>query len=330
MSSITTLLYVYNHDKWLSKAIESILAQSLEHQIVIIDDASSDTSFDIIQSFSLNQPQIKVIRFQEHQGKVYGLNRGLIEVKTDYVAFAESDFISVKDRYSKQYQFLESNSDFGVVGSFVNNDLINFKKRNWTASYIEAVLFFGNPIHHSSVMARSKIFAQQANNYRPLFENFMADHDLWLRIKRNWKFNILPEDLVIDLLSQDEISRYRSKKQADAATDFYVKHLNRLFNYSPASAELKKQISLYLGNEAEKFGHPRKFRLWFDKLLALNEQYNAFPQEEFKTAVEYQWKRLGWLLRNYSIRRYAQYEKQNGKFMPLVYIQLILKGAKLK
>ena len=90
--------------KNIKSSINSILNQTLDDiEIICIDDESTDNSFNILKNFSKKDNRIRVFT-QENQGSGKARNKGLSEVKGEYVAFLDSDdYIVDETSFSKLY-----------------------------------------------------------------------------------------------------------------------------------------------------------------------------------------------------------------------------------
>ena len=96
---------VYNGERYLAEAIESVLSQTFEDfEFIIVDDASTDDSFDIAASY--DDSRIKIIRNEKNIRLQKSLNRGLELVGGEYVARMDADDISLPERFEKQVKFL--------------------------------------------------------------------------------------------------------------------------------------------------------------------------------------------------------------------------------
>src|SRR5690242_19294735 len=90
---VTVLMPVYNAEKYLAEAIDSILQQTLTNfEFIIIDDGSSDRSISIIQSY--NDPRIRFIRNEQNMGISKTLNRGIEMAAAELIARMDADDIS--------------------------------------------------------------------------------------------------------------------------------------------------------------------------------------------------------------------------------------------
>ena len=89
---VSIIVPIYNASEYLSRSIESILNQSYKNiEIILIDDASSDNSKDIIKEYALKDPRIKPIYSEVNQGVSKTRNLGLKTISGDYVTFMDAD-----------------------------------------------------------------------------------------------------------------------------------------------------------------------------------------------------------------------------------------------
>jgi glycosyltransferase involved in cell wall biosynthesis len=87
---ITVLMPVYNGERYLRQAMDSILNQSVEdYEFLIINDGSTDRTLEILQSYK--DPRIKVINNEGNIGLTAFLNRGLKIAKGEYIARMDAD-----------------------------------------------------------------------------------------------------------------------------------------------------------------------------------------------------------------------------------------------
>lgn len=106
---------VYNGEKYLKEAIESILNQTFkDFEFLIINDGSTDSSIKIIKSFS--DSRIILIENNQNMGQSKTLNKGLSLARGEYIARMDQDDISLPDRLLTQVDFLEKNINIDIVG----------------------------------------------------------------------------------------------------------------------------------------------------------------------------------------------------------------------
>ena len=112
---ISVVMSVFNADKYLRDAVESILGQTFtDYEFIIINDGSTDRSLEILESYK--DDRIVLIN-QSNSGLPKALNIGIDRSKSDYIARMDADDISLPQRLEKQYSFMIANPDCILVGS---------------------------------------------------------------------------------------------------------------------------------------------------------------------------------------------------------------------
>ncbi|MCG2691439.1 glycosyltransferase, partial [Microgenomates group bacterium] len=115
---LTVILPVYNQQASVLAAVDSILSQTFPDFIfIIVDDASSDHSPEILQTSARKDQRIKLIINHHHLGLTKSLNKALRFVKTKYICRMDADDIALPARFVKQTQFLESHPQIMLLGT---------------------------------------------------------------------------------------------------------------------------------------------------------------------------------------------------------------------
>jgi glycosyltransferase involved in cell wall biosynthesis len=105
---ISVVMPVYNSDKFLVEAIESILNQTFKNfEFLIIYDDSKDNSFSIIKKFQEQDQRISLI-LGDKEGISGALNKGISLAKGKYIARMDSDDISISTRFEKQISHMQN------------------------------------------------------------------------------------------------------------------------------------------------------------------------------------------------------------------------------
>ena len=190
---------VFNADAFLTEAIESILSQTFrDFEFIIICDEPTDKTHEIIERYQKIDDRIKVI-FQKRKGLVSSLNQALKLAKGEYIARMDADDISHPQRFEKQIEFLEKNSDIDLCGAWANfignNREISsvFKPAN-SPNLIKWDLHFFNAIAHPTVVMR-KTFFEKNGQYLDS-DIHCEDYALWVRAMNTSKMCNLPLILV--------------------------------------------------------------------------------------------------------------------------------------
>lgn len=114
--NISVIMPVYNVEKYISIAVQSILNQTFENfELIIIDDASTDKTYDIINCFQ--DKRIVKLRNQTNKGVAATLNEGLKLAHGEYVARMDGDDVSKPDRFEKQLCFMKDNPELLISGT---------------------------------------------------------------------------------------------------------------------------------------------------------------------------------------------------------------------
>ena len=180
---ISVMMPVYNGERFLSKAIRSILRQSFEDfEFIIINDGSTDKTEEIIRSF--NDPRIVYKKNGANLGLAQSFNVGIDAARGEYLARMDADDISLPNRLEKQLGFLEREPQIGIVGSSIliideSDKEIAFHSRPEDHTNIKFSSLFSSPMYHPTVMGRMEIFKK--HRYNETFSN-SEDYDLWNRL----------------------------------------------------------------------------------------------------------------------------------------------------
>jgi len=195
---ITVLMPVYNGEKYLREAIDSILSQSHAHfEFLIVNDGSTDRSEEIIRSY--DDPRIRLIT-RENGGVSAALNTGLQYASGEFIARMDADDISYPERLALQYAFMQKNPDCMLIGADVNyideegTFLFHFQCPAHTDARIKALIRRDCLFVHSTVFFR-KDAVLSLGGYNIHAHNF-EDHLLWVNLLQKGKACILNTPLV--------------------------------------------------------------------------------------------------------------------------------------
>ena len=109
---------VYNGEKYVAEAIESILGQTLsDFEFIIIDDGSQDRSAAIIRSYAARDDRIRCVMLEQNTGEASARNRGMEVARGEFVTGMDCDDVSLPERLQKQVDFLQANPEIGAAGT---------------------------------------------------------------------------------------------------------------------------------------------------------------------------------------------------------------------
>ena len=197
---VSILMPNYNCWDYIEEAIQSILSQSYtDFEFIIIDDGSSDNSWDIIQSYAKKDSRITAMQNEENLWIQFTRNKLFENAKWEYYALFDSDDISTVERIEKQVRFLDDNDEYILCGSnfvFINKESIVQDSKIFPESdeEIKKAFFFRNPIWQNSVMVRASGI-REVNWYDHRYA-VTEDLDLWIRLWANYKLYNIQENLL--------------------------------------------------------------------------------------------------------------------------------------
>ncbi len=238
---VSVLMPVYNVEKYVAEAIESILTQTFtDFEFIIINDGSTDRSEEIILSF--NDSKIKYLKNAHNLGLVETLNFGIKIALGVYIARMDADDISFPERLSNQVVFMDQNPKIGAMGSayeiFGDVTKIYYPPTDPILAYTH--LSFNSAIGHPTSIIRKSVLDKNNIHYESKFE-YAADYAFWIRISQVANITSTKEPLLHyrwhkSNMSNSDPSVNRGKSAARAL--WYELHLNR-----PVSKLEKKYLS---------------------------------------------------------------------------------------
>lgn len=246
---ISVLIPTYNVGKYVKEAVESILNQTYSNlELIIVDDASTDNTFDILKELAEYDKRIKLFRNSKNSKIVETLNFALTKATGTYIARMDGDDISLPTRIMQQYLFLIENPCIDLVGC----QPISIDEKGNELSYHELivdekkiykVLSCTSPVLH--IWLTKKSVYEKLNGYRL---SPTEDYDFLLRMKtEGLRFTNLDEFLYKVRIRQGNTLTTQGLKQRKAfnyARRLYKQRLlNGFDNYSFEEYTKKTKVS---------------------------------------------------------------------------------------
>ena len=155
---ISVLLPVFNGEEDINIAIQSILNQSYKDlELLIIDDGSTDNSYQICMNISEQDNRVKVFRNHNNLGLTKSLNLLINESSGKYLARQDADDWSEETRFEKQLKFMNDENIDVVYARSVRNDTQNIFPRLSYYLPLNFVLRYKNPLIHGTMLAKKNI-----------------------------------------------------------------------------------------------------------------------------------------------------------------------------
>lgn len=212
---ISVVLPVYNAEKYIAEAIDSILSQTFsDFELIVINDGSTDASLTILQSYQDIDARIRLFS-RENRGLVNTLNEGIDLARGVWLARMDADDIAMPQRFEKQLQWLEqTNSDIcGSWVQFFGSSDQRTLRHPCSDDAIKMSLLFGSPFAHPTMLMKNELIKKL--RYDPVWDK-AEDYDLWERAGRaGWKMTNIPEVLLSYRQHEAQISSATSIKQQE-------------------------------------------------------------------------------------------------------------------
>lgn len=204
---ISVVMPVYNCERTIEEAVQSVLRQTYENlELIIVDDCSSDRTADIVSG--MQDPRIRLIRNKVNRGASYARTCGIEEASSEWIAFLDGDDKWDMEKLAKQTALLEKHP--GAVLLFTGSAFMNDEGRmlEYTLHVPEMItyeeLLKQNRISCSSVLVRKEMMRKYPF---PDISMIHEDFAVWLRILREVRYAYgIDEPLLIYRLSNNSKS----------------------------------------------------------------------------------------------------------------------------
>jgi hypothetical protein len=195
---VTVLMTVYNGQRHLREAVDSVLGQSFrDFELVVVDDGSTDDTAEVLGA--ITDPRVRLTRNGANLGLTRSLNRGLTLARAELIARHDADDVSEPERLARQIAFLDAHPDVAMAGAWyrkIDEDGASLGDRMLPADHdrIRWALHFYCPFVHSAVVFRASA-VRAVGGYDEQF-SYAQDYDLWSRLAAAYHVANLAEPLV--------------------------------------------------------------------------------------------------------------------------------------
>lgn len=278
---ISVVMSVYNGEKYLREAIDSVLSQSFgDFEFIIINDGSNDDSLSIIKSYT--DARIKLIDNGVNKGLIYSLNKGFDNAKGKYILRFDADDICLKDRFEIQYNFMESNPEIALMSAYATwfFDGCKFISRTIKSATenekIKAKFIFENHINHSCVILRRELIEKEKYRYDKKYLH-IEDYGLWLQIAQKYKVATLDKVLLKCRISRASVTS-TANRDMNSRKIIYNIIYNEIYNtlgYTPniSDYDIHFEICMIQNLKESKFSLKEKVEYCKKLITANNEKF---------------------------------------------------------
>jgi glycosyltransferase involved in cell wall biosynthesis len=221
---------VYNANRYVAEAIESVLSQTFDDfELIIVDDGSTDRSLRILRRFERQDRRVRLVS-RPHTGYVVALNEMIALARGELLARLDADDVALPERFAIQFAYLRDHPEIICVGSQAHiidefGRILHNNHPGMSHEEIHEIALEGRcPLAHSSIMMRRESVVA-VGGYRVEMQP-AEDLDLWLRLAERGRMANLPDILIKYRIHSDSVSEkyqqtqlYRSKDASDQACD---------------------------------------------------------------------------------------------------------------
>jgi glycosyltransferase involved in cell wall biosynthesis len=230
---ISVVIPSFNHDKFIKRAITSVLNQTYTNwELIIVDNNSTDNTDQILQNF--HQKNISIIKIQNEGIIALSRNIGIKSAKGDWIAFLDSDDEWFENKLQIIIDNIDQNTDVLYHDLRIKKNNLSFfnkkviKGRDYKKPVLQSILINGSKINNSSVVVR-KILLEKIG-YISTDKKLIASEDFntWLKIANiSNGFKYIPMVLGLYTIHDSGISRKDMSFSMKQASIEFVKTLNQ-------------------------------------------------------------------------------------------------------
>ncbi len=251
-AKISVIVPLYNTECYIEECLKSVLIQDIDFELIVIDDGSTDTSYDIVKKISRKDSRVILIN-QENQGVSKTRNKGLEVATGDYIAFLDCDDWILQGSLKILYQEAHNNKADLVMG----NTLFFYSTTKIVQRYILPVHFFDYTFEGELLFCE----LMGTSSYVPMVYNYIYKRSFLE--KNNFRFKeVKHED---EIWTLQVMCKARICRVIDLPFYYYRQREGSIMrgglnNYN--RAESLKNISLYLYQFASIEELRNGTRLW--------------------------------------------------------------------
>jgi glycosyltransferase involved in cell wall biosynthesis len=286
---VTVLMPVYNGEKHLREALESILNQTYtDFEFLIIDDGSTDRSVEIVDSY--NDPRIRLVKNGTNLKLITTLNWGLNIARGKYIARMDCDDISLPERLAKQVDFLEENPQIGLCGTWAKTIGVHegtIYRYPTDPEVLKCRLLFHCSLLHPSIMMRKDIVILNQLQYSKEYLH-AEDYGFFVAMSRITKLANLPEVLLLYRFSATQVSSKYFQEQKETNFKIQVEQLVDMgMKLSAEELRLHRIITSELDPSLKKEAYE-----WLAKILKANNGRKLYLQSALVLTIRQYWEKL--------------------------------------
>jgi glycosyltransferase involved in cell wall biosynthesis len=292
---VSILMTSYNREKFISESIESVLNQDYtDYEFIIVDDASEDSTWDIIKSYQLRDQRIKAFRNAHNIGDYPNRNLATKYANRKYIKFVDSDDILMFGALSQMINSMEANPNcsIGLIGKGLGLPKNKILVLDPVSSYQK--IFFQGKI----VTVGPSCSILRTNEFRKIGEfslrGALSDLDLWLKLIAIGEICLFDESLVYWRRHSNQEFEIAEKTNYNLYNSFHIYLAALSCNNCPlpqdeiicAIQNLKNRYSRKIIQQALLFNFRSSYLLAKETALGLLDLARSLQKNKYPEAVK--------------------------------------------
>jgi len=239
---VTVGIALYNHENYIVQCLESIVKQTYSNiELIIIDDGSSDNSYEVARNYLESQDYNKnfIIQTRTNKGMCNTLNEIAKLSSGGYISFIGSDDYWSLNKIEEQVQFLKDNTNYALVHSNSitvdknNNEIgtLDMSSKKNSGDIFESIIYGKGGINTPSHLYRTSVY-DTIGYYDPSLK--FEDTDFWLRLTKHFQIGYINK--------VHSYYRWHGKNLSDSKNKlkFYNDEIIKIFKKNIDDEKLKK------------------------------------------------------------------------------------------
>ena len=239
MALVSIVLPVYNGERFMKESSDSVLGQSFsDWELIIVDDCSTDNTYEIAKSYADADPRITVIRNNVNKRLPASLNVGFENARGKYFTWTSDDNVAKSNWLSVLVDYLDKNPDVDMVSAMMdyideNGDLFFNPEHKRTVYALPYISNVGAAfMYRRAIAEKIGVYDESA---------FCAeDYDYWCRIALNGNLVYIPDNvykyriqansltMLYDKKVKEKVARVQAKYRKDFIEKFNLSYYNRM------------------------------------------------------------------------------------------------------
>lgn len=288
---ISVIMPLYNAERFVGESIGNILGQTVgDFELIVIDDASTDSSYDIASRYAAQDARIVLMRNDANHGAAYTRNRGLETARGSFITFMDAD--CSPERFARQTAFFGQHPQIDLCGSYYTmfgpDDARKQKIQDPTTHEgIRIQMLFGCPFAMSAVMMRSEAFRCSGVQFR---DTMAEDYQFWVDLSDHMHMANIPEHLFFYRRWENQLSTSQLDRQTLSAQAIQRDLLRTTLGMTLTDEESRIYTQMNLRVGTLRRDELTTYRGLLKRLYRANSERRAYDPKLLRKRLVYRYK----------------------------------------